>query len=94
MTGTGKLLTPTSQVQVMKWWTATSESALRGRGKEVNGLIILVMHYIWKERNRPMFHKVTKTRSWLWSQIWDEWRLWQLVRRRKNLSRGTVGSRE
>lgn len=49
---------------------------------------------IWKERNRRVFDKVTKTRSWLSSQIWDEWRVWQFALQWKKLSRGTVGSRE
>lgn len=44
--------------------------------REVNALIILVLHSIWKERNRRVFDTVAMTRNGLTSLIWEEWRVW------------------
>lgn len=51
-------------------------------------------HALHLGRNRRVFDKVSMMRSWLSSQIWDEWRVWQLARQRKKINRGSVGIRE
>ena len=68
--------TPTTQDTIVVWWTVEREVLQEVARREVNALIILVLHSIWKERNRRVFDNVAMTRNGLASLIWDEWSVW------------------
>src|SRR4051812_29420060 len=71
-----KRFTPTHANTLHSWWTRVSAATPSQLRHRVNACVILIMHTLWKERNRRVFEDAYLATNDMRNLIMQEWKVW------------------